>query len=129
MPMLLIGILAGGVAIIISNNTGGGSINTVRVMLPELSAIAAQGQDLFNESCISCHGENASGSGNGPPLIHKIYRPGHHADGAFFNAALKGVRAHHWKFGNMPPVDGISQPEVVKIVRYLRELQRANGIL
>ncbi len=129
MPILLIGVLIGGIAVIISNNSGGGAINSVQVSLPELSAIAAEGQNLFNENCITCHGENASGTNNGPPLIHKIYRPGHHADGAFLNAALKGVRAHHWSFGNMPPVDGISQPEALKIVRFLREVQRANGIL
>ena len=52
MPILLIGVLVGGVAIVISNNSGGGSINSVRVKLPELSAIAAEGRDLFNENCI-----------------------------------------------------------------------------
>jgi hypothetical protein len=38
------------------------------------------------------------------------------------------VRAHHWRFGNMPPVDGVNRAEVEKIVAYVRALQRANGI-
>jgi len=39
-----------------------------------------------------------------------------------------GVRAHHWKFGSMPPVDGITDAEDGTIVAYVRALQRANGI-
>jgi hypothetical protein len=39
-----------------------------------------------------------------------------------------GVQAHHWRFGNMPPVEGITRAEVATIITYIRELQRANGI-
>jgi len=38
------------------------------------------------------------------------------------------VRAHHWNFGNMPPAEGVSDEDVIKITRYVRELQKANGI-
>jgi hypothetical protein len=51
-----------------------------------------------------------------------------HGDGAFLVAATNGVRQHHWSFGNMPPVEGITQAEVKSIVTYVREVQRANGI-
>jgi hypothetical protein len=47
---------------------------------------------------------------------------------AFVLAAKNGVRAHHWKFGNMPPVKGLTQADVKYIARYVRELQRENGI-
>ncbi|MEP0325062.1 c-type cytochrome [Bauldia litoralis] len=102
---------------------------TVIVDLPEdLSGRAIQGKGLFDGACSSCHGKNAAGTDSGPPLIHKIYEPGHHADEAFQLAAMRGVRSHHWNFGDMPPVEGITQDDVSFIVTYVRELQRANGI-
>jgi len=39
-----------------------------------------------------------------------------------------GVRAHHWSFGNMPAVEGLTRADVKMIIAYIRELQRANGI-
>ncbi len=47
---------------------------------------------------------------------------------AFLMAARNGVRSHHWKFGDMPPVEGITDAEVKTIVAYVRALQQANGI-
>ena len=43
-------------------------------------------------------------------------------------AAALGVRGHHWRFGDMPPVEGLTRTDVAMIVAYVRELQRANGI-
>ena len=89
----------------------------------------AAGARLYAEHCAACHGDNAAGrDGAGPPLVHKIYEPNHHSDAAFFLAARQGVRSHHWPFGNMPPVAGVSDDEVALIVAYVRELQRANGV-
>jgi mono/diheme cytochrome c family protein len=100
------------------------------IILPEtLSAPSYFGQIAFEQNCTSCHGENgAGGTGNGPPLIHPIYEPGHRTDGAFLRAATAGVRSHHWNFGDMPPVEGIEAETIGLIVSYIRELQRANGI-
>jgi hypothetical protein len=39
-----------------------------------------------------------------------------------------GVRAHHWRFGDMPPDPAVTPVEVAQITRYVRELQQANGI-
>ncbi len=101
----------------------------VKVVVPELSQTAKQGAELFELNCARCHGKNAAGrDGIAPPLIHKIYEPGHHADISFQRAAQNGVRAHHWRFGDMPPVPGVSQGDVAKIVGFIREVQRANGI-
>ncbi len=87
------------------------------------------GETAFNAKCAECHGVNAAGrNGMGPPLIHKIYEPGHHGDQAFLLAAQNGVRAHHWPFGDMPPVEGLTVADVGNIVAYIRALQRANGI-
>ncbi len=95
----------------------------------KFSANAKIGKRVFEAKCSECHGTNAAGqNGVAPPLVHKIYEPSHHGDGAFLVAAKNGVRAHHWKFGNMPPVEGLSDGDLKMVVAYVRELQRANGI-
>ena len=101
------------------------------VIVPEgISAQARQGETYFNAVCASCHGTNAAGQdGVAPPLVHRIYEPSHHGDMAFVLAARNGVRAHHWPFGDMPPVEQrLTDSELGAIVAYVRELQRANGI-
>lgn len=102
----------------------------VAVNLPEtLSPNAQIGQKAFNAICAACHGVNAAGqNGIAPPLVFKTYESGHHADEAFQRAVQYGVQAHHWNFGNMPPVKGLTRAEVQYIISYVRELQRANGI-
>lgn len=101
----------------------------VEVNVPPLDASTKLGERLFNENCAICHGENAAGKqGIAPPLVHKIYEPSHHADGSFYLAVSQGVRAHHWPFGDMPPVQGLTQGDVGKIVAYIRLVQRTNGI-
>lgn len=126
--LLVVGVLAGGVAVILSGRQTGGPSVRVSVKVPDLSKQAEEGRKIFEENCLACHGPNASGSENGPPLVHKIYEPSHHGDQAFFLAVGRGVRAHHWNFGNMDPVPDVLQKDVSKIVSYVRELQRANGI-
>ena len=107
-----------------------GGAPIVAVKLPEaLSARAKLGREAYDANCAECHGRNATGlAGTAPPLVHVIYEPGHHGDESFQRAVARGVRAHHWRFGNMPPVDGLTRREVADIVAYVRELQRANGI-
>ena len=102
----------------------------VEIILPEtLSANAQVGKVAFEAKCSACHGANAVGQADvAPPLVHKIYEPSHHADEAFQRAVSLGVRQHHWPFGNMPPVDGLTRGDVTMIIAYVRELQRANGI-
>ena len=102
----------------------------VEIALPAaLSAAAQAGKRLYDEKCVSCHGRNAVGQEEvAPPLVHIVYEPGHHGDESFQRAVAIGVRAHHWRFGNMPPVEGLSRDDVALIVAYIRELQRANGI-
>lgn len=87
------------------------------------------GERLFSQNCAVCHGQEAAGTAqSGPPLVHKIYEPSHHADGAFYLAVSKGVRAHHWQFGNMPPINDVSMEETAHIIGCVRALQRQNGI-
>jgi len=101
----------------------------VEVKVPDLAGLATEGARAFDALCASCHGENAAGrEGVGPPLVHVIYETGHHADGAFLLAATRGVRQHHWTFGDMPPVPEATPQDIVAIIAYVRTLQRANGI-
>jgi len=113
----------------VTGKTGAGA-PIVKVKLPDaLSANAQIGERAFEAKCASCHGKNAVGqNGVAPPLIHKIYEPSHHADMAFVLAVRNGVRSHHWPFGDMPPVEGLTQADVQYIAKYVRELQRENGI-
>ncbi|WP_328804956.1 c-type cytochrome [Stappia albiluteola] len=96
--------------------------------VPELSGLAAEGKAEFDKVCAECHGKNAAGTDKGPPLVHDIYKPGHHADEAFLAAVRFGVRQHHWPYGNMPPQPEVADKQIVAIIRYVRELQAANGI-
>ena len=98
------------------------------LIIPQLSQIAQSGEIEFNENCSGCHGTNAAGTDQGPPLIHKIYEPSHHADFAFMSAAKNGVSGHHWRFGDMSPVEGITEAKIRWITKYIRELQAVNGI-
>lgn len=86
------------------------------------------GEARFHTFCAKCHGTYAKGTQKGPPLVHKIYEPSHHGDGAFLRAATQGVRAHHWEFGNMPKIAGVTVEEVMGIVQYIRWLQRRAGV-
>ena len=102
----------------------------VAVTVPDqLSETAQIGGRIFDASCATCHGPNAAGrEGIAPPLVHKIYEPSHHGDEAFQRAVALGVRGHHWPYGDMAPVSGLTRADVQMVVAYVRELQRANGI-
>ncbi len=88
----------------------------------------ADGKTLFDAHCASCHGNAALGSEQGPPLVHRFYVPSHHGDAAFQLAAARGVPAHHWRFGDMPPVSGVTQQQVAEITAYIRWLQQTAGL-
>ena len=95
---------------------------------PDYRGDPLKGQARFQEYCAGCHGSAATGSRQGPPLLDRIYSPSHHADLAFHMAVRDGVRAHHWKFGDMPPVAGITPEATQDIVAWVRKEQRRVGI-
>ena len=86
------------------------------------------GEQKFAAKCSACHGAGGVGTNQGPPLVHKIYEPDHHGDAAFHRAAANGVKAHHWEFGDMPKLDGVTPQDVDQIVKYVRWLQKQAGI-
>ena len=101
----------------------------VEVVLPDLTGPEALGAQAFAAKCAECHGENGAGrDGKGPPLVHKIYEPSHHGDGAILNAVRNGAQGHHWPFGDMQPVEGLTDAEIGTIIAFIRKVQAANGI-
>jgi cytochrome c len=99
------------------------------VKMPALSPMALSGQRAYDATCAKCHGAYGLGTDKGPPFLNPIYNPGHHSDEAFLRAVRNGVRQHHWRFGDMPAQPAVSDEEVQLIVRYVREVQQANGIV
>jgi len=91
-------------------------------------ASGSSGEALYQASCASCHGSDLRGTDQGPPHLSQVYAPDHHPDTSFRAAISQGARAHHWDFGDMPPVEGVTDRDIAKIVAYVRSLQRANGI-
>lgn len=126
---LLAAILLGGLGIAVWQISSASSVpDTNNIKVPQLSAQANAGKTAFDANCAVCHGVNGSGTKLGPPLVHDTYNPGHHADEAFYRAVRQGVQQHHWPFGNMPPLPHVTDSQIPMIVRYVRELQEANGI-
>ncbi len=104
------------------------SSKDMSVRIPNFSSVAETGRAAYERSCARCHGVHGAGSPTGPPLVHSIYRPALHADVAFSLALQRGVRAHHWRFGDMPPQPDLASGDIAAITRYIRELQVANTI-
>ncbi len=95
---------------------------------PESRFSGVDGRALYGQACAVCHGQALEGTNNGPTFLDRIYAPGHHADISFMFAIERGVRAHHWNFGNMAPVEGLTQQQVLAIIGFIREQQREAGI-
>jgi len=127
----VIGVLVLGAGLVAWRNLGPSDDpgRSAEIVAPQqLSAAATLGKKGFDENCAQCHGGNAAGTEQGPPLVHDYYNPGHHADAAFYAAVANGTRQHHWRFGNMPPQPQVTQDQTRMIIAYVRELQAANGI-
>lgn len=121
-------IVASGVLVVALSCGGTEGGNQTAFTPPPTPPTHSEGEVLFDQNCAGCHGTAGTGSEQGPPLVHRIYQPSHHADEAFYRAAAFGVRAHHWRFGDMPAVSGIQRQQVGYIVGYVRWLQRQAGI-
>ena len=89
---------------------------------------ALDGRALYLATCAACHGNDLKGTFQGPPFLDSIYQPSHHGDAAFLVAVRSGVRPHHWNFGAMPPLPGLTDAQVAAIVAFVRAQQRAAGI-
>jgi mono/diheme cytochrome c family protein len=84
----------------------------------------ARGQMLYEKYCASCHGLELDGSDKGPPLVHPFYKPSHHGDKSFYRAVLQGTKQHHWNFGDMQPVEGMTPKKMDSLLPYVRYYQQ-----
>jgi cytochrome c2 len=84
----------------------------------------ARGQLLYEKYCSSCHGLQLDGSDQGPPLVHPFYKPSHHSDKSFYRAVLQGTKQHHWNFGDMKPVEGMTPKKMDAVIPFVRYYQR-----
>ena len=91
------------------------------------SEAAQSGQAIYASSCASCHGLDLEGTNAGPSPLSIVYEPGHHGDDAFRAAIANGSPQHHWNFGDMPPVEGLSANQVDDVVAYVRGEQEQRG--
>ena len=104
------------------------TVVAAREAITEIPEEYAEGDALYQRDCARCHGEDALGALSGPPLLHRVYQPTHHADAAFLLAVRAGVRAHHWNFGDMEALPGVTAEDVGAITSYIRWLQRETGV-
>lgn len=91
------------------------------------SSQIAEGEELYQANCASCHGSDLRGTNKGPSHLSVIYEPNHHGDEAFRSAIENGAVQHHWPFGDMPRVPGLSESDVDAIIAYVRDVQEREG--
>lgn len=94
---------------------------------PQDPEVVETGAALYAANCAVCHGSDLQGTDSGPSHLSEVYEPGHHGEGAFLFAVQYGSRAHHWPFGDMPPIEGLTPEDVGAIVAFVREQQRLEG--
>lgn len=94
----------------------------------DTAAASTAGDELYEQSCASCHGSDLRGTDQGPSLLSQVYEPGHHPDASFRAAITRGSPAHHWSFGDMPPIPGLEDDEIERIIAHVRERQEAHGL-
>ena len=86
-----------------------------------------QGRIAFAGECARCHGRLARGTERGPDLIHPDYGLSVRSDAQFRRAVREGLPARRG-YGAMPPAPGVSERRLNRMIAFLRELQRVNGI-
>ena len=88
---------------------------------------AGDGAKVYAAKCAECHGANLEGTSKGPSHLSRVYEPSHHSDASFRRAIVQGAPAHHWNFGDMPPVQGMSDADVTAVIAFVRAQQQARG--
>lgn len=94
---------------------------------PRGSVDLSLGEEVYQGNCARCHGEDLKGTDTGPSQLSVVYEPGHHPDEAYVAAITQGSPAHHWEFGDMPPVEGLDDDEIASVIGYIRSVQEAEG--
>ncbi len=89
--------------------------------------VVPDGAAVYQQYCAECHGVDLRGTDKGPSQLSIVYEPNHHGDYAYRVAIREGTREHHWWFGDMPPVEGITDLEIEKVISYIRAEQERLG--
>ena len=89
---------------------------------------AGDGRALYEASCATCHGADFQGTSRGPSHLSQVYERSHHDDNSFRSAIANGARAHHWGFGDMPPVPGLTEDQADAVIAYIRQQQDERGL-
>lgn len=105
--------------------TGGGDSDTAADATRASSG--GKGAQVYARSCAQCHGADLRGTTRGPSQFSEVYEPGHHPDASYRSAIVNGVAAHHWAFGDMPPVEGLDGTEIDAVIAYIRGRQTDHG--
>ena len=88
---------------------------------------SGQGAEVYASSCASCHGADLRGTEKGPSQLSIVYEPNHHGDDSYRSAIANGAPQHHWPFGDMPRVEGLSDDDVEAVIAYIRSEQQRQG--
>lgn len=98
---------------------------------PSASTAAApvvpDGAAVYQQYCAECHGVDLRGTDKGPSQLSIVYEPNHHGDYAYRVAIREGTREHHWWFGDMPPVEGMTDLEIEEVISFIRAEQQRLG--
>jgi mono/diheme cytochrome c family protein len=114
-------VLVGGVAVALGLSACGGS--DADFDAGGAASGLDRGAQVYAERCASCHGVDLRGTDKGPSHLSIVYEPNHHPDESFRRAIAIGVPQHHWDFGNMPPVEGLSGADVEAVIAFVRAEQ------
>ncbi|MHA1527411.1 MAG: c-type cytochrome [Alphaproteobacteria bacterium] len=96
--------------------------------VPSASSMSVeQGLIAFAGECVGCHGRLAGGTERGPNLIHPDYGPRVRGDARLRRAVREGMPARRG-YGAMPAFPDVSERRLGRMITFVRELQRANGI-
>lgn len=87
----------------------------------------ADGATVYAENCASCHGADLRGTSQGPSQLSIVYEPNHHSDDSYRAAIRNGAPQHHWGFGNMPAIQGITDDEIELVIQFIRQQQETLG--
>ena len=93
----------------------------------QADGVGSAGADVYASSCASCHGTDLRGTDKGPSHLSIVYEPDHHGDDSFRSAIANGAPQHHWAFGDMPPVEGLSGEQIEAVIAFVRGEQRRLG--
>ena len=120
----LVALIASGTGLVIAVAGCGSGDDTSS---PVENSSTDRGAEVYTEACASCHGADLRGTDKGPSMLSIVYEPNHHTDDSFRNAIANGAPQHHWPFGDMEPVEGLSNEDVEAVIAFVRGEQQRQG--